>query len=321
MLVNYEQYFDRIVSSLILKGVQERDARILTEELMYAESRGKRSHGLAMLEPSLKRYKNSINDVKIVKDSTTHALIQGTGQPGPIIARFAMDMAVEKAKDAGISIIGVINAAPFMAAGFGVWHAAAYDNMVSIAMSVAKAKVAPFGTRKAILGTNPIAIGFPAKPNPVVLDMAITKMAAADVRSAHSKGISLPEGIAYDKNGNMTTNPADAIDGALIPFGDYKGSGLGILIELLCGALMNVKCGLGNGDMRSMLFIVFRSDLFTDTNTVVQLASQLRKDVATASPGKVYVPGDKGEDLYNRALKDGLFIDDALYQKVEELLR
>jgi len=87
-----------------------------------------------------------------------------------------------------------------------------------------------------LFGTNPLAFGFPTNEEPIIFDMATSPMTWTGLILAKDKGESIPEGIAIDSEGKPTTDPAEAIKGAMFPFDrSYKGSGLGMVVEIMAG--------------------------------------------------------------------------------------
>lgn len=315
MKIKYEDLWNLVNRILISNGLPEDEARPVVDEILFAEARGKTSHGLNMVQVMIKRISKPQTDLIVLKETPTTYLIDGGGKVGPYVAKLAMDKAIEKAKEYGISIAGVRNPSPFMTAGYNAWRAAEKHNIVSINLSVAKSKVAPFGTTKTILGTNPIGFGFPSETHPIVIDMAITKIPAADVKLAKKEGRKLPDNVAFDSEGNTTIDPEAALSGALIPFGGYKGSALGIFVELMCGALLDVKCGLRNGIMRSMLFIAIQGNVFSSFETIKKLSTQLREDVHN-SGNNAHLPGDRADEMFQDVMKNGFIIPDDIYKEI-----
>ena len=323
MLVQYNQLSDLLINCLVTSGAPESEAKIVADEIVFAEARGKGSHGLNMLDTMIKRYKKPHDKLIIVKEDLVSCLIDGKGTAGPVVARFAMDKAIAKATTSGMATVGVRNPSPFLTAGYSAYRAAKSHNLIAIVMSVAKSKVAPFGTRRPIIGTNPIGFAFPAEPYPIVVDMAITKVPAAELEIAKREERKLPPGLAYDSSGNETTDPSAAQNGALIPFGGYKGSALGVIVELMSGAMLEAKCGLRAGDMRGMLFIAIKADLFAPIEQVKRIATLFREDVHLNAhdPKQGCLPGDHAEELYQEALTRGIEVRDSVYQKICEIAK
>jgi LDH2 family malate/lactate/ureidoglycolate dehydrogenase len=110
---------------------------------------------------------------------------------------------------------------------------AAARGLVSFIASNASPWVAPHGASEGRLGTNPICFGFPSADEPIIFDIGTSAIMHAEVLLARRRGSDLPEGAAFDAEGKPTRDPAAALAGAFAAWGGYKGSGLGIVVQLL----------------------------------------------------------------------------------------
>jgi L-2-hydroxycarboxylate dehydrogenase (NAD+) len=218
--------------------------------------------------------------------------------------------------------VAVRNKSPFILAGYTV-RRAAERGFVGITWSVAISKVAPWGSIDPIIGTNPLSLGFPADPQPIVLDLATTKIPAAEIRRADRLGLAIPEGVAVAADGRPTSDPAAALEGAMEPFGEHKGSGIGIMIELLGGALVGAKVGRTVSGPRGMVFVAIDAHLFVDAASLRQAVESFSNELrgSRRRPGfdAVLLPGERGEHLKQKALRDGLDIDDSVYEALVDL--
>ena len=89
------------------------------------------------------------------------------------------------------------------------------------------------GSYEPFLGTNPLAIGIPTAGSPIVFDMATAAIAWYGIILAQAEGETIPEGVAYDSEGRLTTDPTAALAGAIKAFGGYKGAALALIVEVL----------------------------------------------------------------------------------------
>jgi LDH2 family malate/lactate/ureidoglycolate dehydrogenase len=309
MKISIDKLKQILVKILQESGISENESEIVADEIIFGQIRGKKSHGLLMLETMLKRAKKATSEIEIIKEETNFCFMDGGGKLGPVVAQKAMDLSIEKTIKNSFSIVAVRNPSPFLTAGYHVWRAAKNHNLIALNLSVAKSKVAPFGSIEPIFGTNPIGFAFPTKDHPIVIDMSITNIPAAKIKQAIEKNDILPENVAINNKGEYTRDPNEALAGALTTFGGYKGSAIALMVELLAGAFLNEKCGNQNGDMRTMLFITLNSGLFFEPDIVFNNASKLRHDVnsskAIESLG-AKLPGDYANELMDMALKNGI---------------
>ncbi|MEM2394253.1 MAG: Ldh family oxidoreductase [Candidatus Bathyarchaeia archaeon] len=249
-LVKAEDLFNFCVNILKQVGVNEENAKIVADNLVMANLRGVDSHGVARLPTYVERVLRGLIDpqgsIEVVKEHGATALIDAHNNFGQVAAMRAANLAAEKVKTFGVSCVGVRNANHF---GMAAYYAIklAEKKLISIVLSNGPPAIAPWGGKKPMLGTNPLCIGFPASNGAIVLDMAVSVVARGKIRLAALKGEKIPEGWAFDENGNPTTDPAAALKGTLAPIGGPKGYGLTLTLDLLCGLitgssyLQNVK--------------------------------------------------------------------------------
>jgi LDH2 family malate/lactate/ureidoglycolate dehydrogenase len=161
---------------------------------------------------------------------------------GPAASVKALDHALALAREFGIGLVAVGRSTHFGAAGYYARRAAGAD-IVSIVMSNAFKRMAPYGSADVFLGTNPLAIGIPlADHDPFVLDMATSIAAQGRITRAKQLDEEIPFGLAIDPEGRPTRDPAAALAGSLMPVGGAKGSGLALAISLLAVLLAQADC-------------------------------------------------------------------------------
>lgn len=228
-----------MMSALTSTYYSQRQAKLVTQVLLYAELTGKNTQGILKLlgtEP-IQSVKPHYNPKKI-KETKLSALIDGGGNPGALVSQEAMALAIKKAQKHGVGIVGTNNTYSSTGAiGYYAYKAARQD-LIGLVMAGSSASVAPFGSLEPIFGTNPMAFGFPTMNDPIIFDMATAAITWYGLVRAKTLGDKIPNGVAIDKEGNLTTDPAQAMDGAILPFDkSYKGSGLGMVVQLLTGPL------------------------------------------------------------------------------------
>jgi LDH2 family malate/lactate/ureidoglycolate dehydrogenase len=221
-------------------GYSASDAEIITQHLVDAECRGSPMAGLARalsiidhLQESQDQTKSS-KDIKMTSEGPTSVRLDGNNVVGYLVAHRATELAIEKAKASGVAIVG---ANDFWYSGNLAYYAemATKHDMISVIFSNCSPLVAPEGAVEARFGTNPMCIGFPTsqKDRPVIWDIGTSNIMHAQIMRAQRLGISLPEGAAYTEDGQPTTDPAAALNGAMTAWGGHKGSGLAVMIQLL----------------------------------------------------------------------------------------
>ena len=222
---------------LLKTGLSEREAMLVSENLVASNLSGVDTHGLVRIIPYAERVmKLKRSPISIMRETEATALIDGGQNLGQLVSAFAMDKAIEKAKKYGVGIASARNSNHF---GTAAYYAimAAHQEMIGFSATNASARIAPWGGADAIVGNNPFSFAIPGPDFPIVLDMATSSVAAGKIRIAAREGKPIPSEWGMDENGNPTTDPHEALKGLLAPVGGHKGVGLSVIMDLLCGAL------------------------------------------------------------------------------------
>ena len=306
-------------------GVPPGDAAIAAKALVAADLRGVDTHGVIRFSPNAWYVKwlsegsmTARPKVRVISESATTALIDGDRGMGMVIGHRAMEMAIEKAKSAGVAMIGVRNSRHYgMSAYYGMM-ALAHD-MIGIAMTNASRQVVPTFGRDARFGTNPMCFAVPAdKELPFVLDMATTTAAAGKLELAARLGKAIPGGWALDENATQTTDPRMAQKARrLLPLGgtresgSHKGYGLAILVEILCGVLTGTLTALNaNQDPRGHFFGAIGVEFFRPVEEfkkdMDRLIRELKSTPCIEGQERVYVAGEIEFETAAERAKNGI---------------
>lgn len=218
-------------------GLSSKEANDVLDVLIHSNLRGVDTHGIIKIVHYTKRLLGtSRKPVQIINESGTICLVDGGDNLGPIVAKYAMEKAMEKARIQGSGVAIVRNSNHYGTAAYYSLMAA-QQGMLGISMTNASRRVAPWGGIDAIVGNNPWSVAIPGDEFPIVLDMANTVVANGKIRECKLEGKPLPEGWAMDSDGNPTKDPDKALKGTLMPIGGYKGVGISVMVDLICGAL------------------------------------------------------------------------------------
>ena len=235
-------------------GCSNEHANTASVGLIAADLRGIDSHGVARLSGYIRLWEanriNAIPDIQIVHQTPSTAVVDGDAGLGLVIAPFAMQVAIEKAKNVGTGWVSVRNTNHFGIAGHHAMMALEHD-MIGMAMTNASALVAPTFSIERMLGTNPIAVAIPAKLQPAfVADFATTTAANGKLEILQRKNADTPSGWVQDKEGNPSTD-ANILkkQGALLPLGSdrehgsHKGYALGSIVDIFSAVLSGASYG------------------------------------------------------------------------------
>ena len=318
----------KMVEVILTKyNYNQEEIKVISEVLMYAQLRGNNQGIVKLINKSFAKSENA-GEIEMLERTKLSALINGNHNSGMVVIKKAMDKAIEMAKEHGFGIVGTNNTTSSTGAIGYYASEIAKQGLMGFVFAGSPETVNTHGSFQPIFGTNPLAIGMPSNGEPVVLDMATAAMAFYGLIEASTAGKKIPEDIAYDKDGNLTTDPNLALDGAIRPFDkSYKGAGLAMMVEILTGPLVAASF-TGIGDTASNwgnLIYVIDPNLLVDTEIFKTQVSQMIEKVKSTKklPGveEIFVPGEKGNRLTQKCLDaDEIEIEDNLYNKLKEVM-
>jgi LDH2 family malate/lactate/ureidoglycolate dehydrogenase len=225
----------------------------VAETLVWTSLRGVDSHGVARVPVYAERLRSGVLNGRprpsVVRRDGAVAVVDGDHGPGQVAAVVATDLSIELARQHGVGVVSVRRSGHYGAAGFYAIRAAE-AGLIGVSMTNTEPLVIPYGGVEPALGTNPIAFAAPAGDGTVFdLDMATSQVAINRINNARDEGRPIPEGWGVDEQGEPTTDPA-AVKSA-VPLGGYKGYGLALMVEVLCGVLAGSGVRYGVGDLYS----------------------------------------------------------------------
>jgi LDH2 family malate/lactate/ureidoglycolate dehydrogenase len=229
-------------------GVSSEDAALVTDSLIEANLRGVDTHGITrVLGAYVRRLQggavNPRTELATLRESPSTALIDCRNSLGQVSAHHAMRLAIAKARATGVAFTATTHSSHYGAAAYWAMMALP-EGMVGLSATNALPTFAPTGGRTPMLGTNPFAIAIPAgRELPMVLDMATTVVARGRIILHAKQDKPLEPGWAYDAEGRPTTDPHAALKGLLAPIGGYKGYGIALAVDMLCGVMTGANFG------------------------------------------------------------------------------
>lgn len=317
---------EKIVNKVLSKqGYNQKESKIISGMLMYAQLRGNNQGIVKLIGKGIPKNSSS-EKFQIEKETKLSARINGGLDAGALVMKKAMDLAVSKAKTHGFGIVGT-NHTYTSTGAIGYWaKQIAQEGLIGFVFAGSPETVATYGSYQPIFGTNPLAIGVPTDKDPLVLDMATAAMAYYGLIEAKTEGRTIPVNTAYDKNGKITTNPASAMDGAILTFDrSYKGAGLSMIVEILTGPLVGGSfTGFGDTSHNwgNLIFII-DPEILTDVKefkkSVSQLITKIKSTKKLPGVGEIFVAGERGNKLAQKRLKAGrIEIQDNLYKELQK---
>lgn len=318
-------------------GANEPNAVAVAQHLVLANLCGVDTHGVCHVAGYVKDIREGLIVPtawpEVHQETASTALVSGHWTFGQTGARFAMEVAIEKAKAENVAIVSLVQTHHIGRLGHYV-EMAAGDGLISMVWAggygAENPAAMPYGGRQPLLHTNPIAMGFPAGDEPpMMFDFATTGLAGVKVLTAHNQKQQLPPGYIVDRQGNPTTNPADFYDGGgHLPFGEHKGYAVMMAAEFL-GRIFSGADALADPDRggpimrrQGVTLIVFRADLFQTLDDYATRVDELERKTREILPApgftEVLVPGDPERRTQATRERDGIPIEDELWHSIVE---
>jgi L-2-hydroxycarboxylate dehydrogenase (NAD+) len=320
-----------IVTEILKKmNVSDEDACIVADVTVDADLKGFSSHGIGRFPQYIRGLKAGTIDpeaeITIEKETVSMALLNGNHKFGHVVTYTAMEIAIEKAKETGVGVVGVHGSNHFGVAGY-YSDMAIMQDMIGIVFANTEPAVAPIGGKEPIIGTNPIAIGIPSNAHYVSVDMATSASARGKLLEAKRKGEKIPENVALDVDGNPTIDPEAALKGSILPFGAHKGYALSFMIEIIAGPLVKAAFGkhvTGTANPEELctkgdLVIAIDPSKFSDIETFKEQVDEFISEVKGS--GNVFIPGDMEVRNIKDRKENGISIDAILMDQIKEIAK
>ncbi len=331
-------------------GVPEEHASICADVLIESDKRGIDSHGIGRLKPIyIDRIRegiiNPMTDIRVIKEGLTTAVLDGNNGMGQVVSKYAMQLAIDKAKTYGLGMVAVRNSNHYGIAGYYATMATE-QGLIGITGTNARPSIAPtFGVEN-MLGTNPLTFGIPTdEAFPFVLDCATSITQRGKIEVYQRLGKTLPEGWVIGQEGEARTDTeqvlVDLVTGgaALTPLGGigdvlggYKGYGYATVVEVLSaalqgGAFLKALSGVHDGQKvpyaLGHFFMAIDVEAFTTLESFKKIAGDIMRALRNSqkAPGydRIYTAGEKEYVAYQERLNTGVPINEPLEKDIEKL--
>ena len=327
-----------VVAALQSTGVAQTQATIAADALVTTDAMGVFTHGTKLLAGYLKKLQGGgyapTATPEIIRQGPGWAVVDGHSGLGQLGCHAAMQVAIEKARNVGIAYVGLVNTGHIGAAGYFAAQAARQGFIAMITGNDIPSVAAP-GSRKAVLGSNPIAYAVPVSGgDPILLDIATAAVAGGKVYAAIQRGESIPDTWLIGPDGHPTTDGKLYPDHvALAPMAGHKGYGFGLWCEILSAILPG---GHSTWDVGSWIFdpasrpswhnaSIIVMDTAVIAATQAEFDTRLRKlinEIHAALPAdgveKVILPGEREWACYHRARGSGISLPADVLAKLAE---
>ncbi len=329
------QELKRFCTDAFLKfGFNEQECDIIVDVLLTSDLYGIESHGMQRLVRYHKGIEKGLIKVdakpEIVFETPVSAVIEGNDGMGQLLGHKAMSIAIEKAKKTGMAIVSVRNSNHYGIAGYYA-KMACKEGLIGMSMTNSEAIMVPTFARKAMLGSNPIAIAMPAEPYDFFFDASTTVVTRGKLEIYNKLDKPLPDMWALDKNGKGTSDASDVLKnivakagGGIMPLGgeteqsgSHKGYGYGMFCEIFCSILSmgltsnHTHIGSKGGTCHG--FIAINPEVFGDAAAIKEHLSTFLKELREAPKAegqeRIYTHGEKEVFAYKDRMENGIDVN------------
>jgi delta1-piperideine-2-carboxylate reductase len=303
-------------------GLTAEEAAAVADITIWTELTGYPQIGLARL-PRLAEYVRRVDrePFRVERDAPSSAHLEAGRALGYVTALKMVELCAAKVQATGIGMV--------TANGSGLTGRNAYyverlaeRGWVALMVNNFPAVVAPHGAAEALFGTNPLSVAMPTTGAPMVVDISVATLIDADLRFHRLEGRPLPEGLAFDAEGNATRDAAAALGGAVKAFGEHRGSALALAIQAL-GVLAGSPPVPSVPDESGIFLLAFAPSLFGDPDAMAARLTDLLDRVRSARPADpdvpVRVPNDRALASMEAVRARGIAVSDELAAALEAL--
>ena len=320
-------------------GVPDDQAEIVSDSLIEADLRGVASHGVNLVALYVSRIRAGSmqprTEIRVVEDKGATLRLDGGLGPGQVAGIHAIDQAIDRALQHGVTAVSVRESTHLGALGYYTLRAAE-RGIFAMAFQNGPTVVPPFGGITPLFSTNPFSYAIPAgQEAPVVLDMATTAVAGNKLILARKRGEAIPLGWAADEDGVPTTDPMRASPERLQWFGGHKGFGIAFLVEILAGVLTNSSFGrtehsasnfVGKERVaKGYLFLSLDVDRFLPLADFRQRVDELIRDMRSCETAegveRIYAPGEIEHLQRLENLRTGIPVAESVILELESFGR
>ncbi|UYO93137.1 Ldh family oxidoreductase [Pollutimonas sp. M17] len=319
-------------------GLSDTDAALIAKSLVQADLWNHQSHGVLRMPWYWERLRrgsmSQSTRIEVVRSKGAVAVLDAQDGVGQVVAKHAMDLAIEKAKAHGVAAVTVRNSNHF---GTLMYYTrmATEAGCIAFLTSNGGPAMAPWGgAKRKIIGTNPWSIAAPAAGRPpIMLDMANTGVARGKIYLARQRREPIPLGWALDADGAPTTDPEAAINGIILPMAHHKGYAIAALMDVLAGVLSGAQFLSGvNGpyhyDKRSGVghfLTVYDIEAFMDRAEfdarMERFITEIKAQPLAQGFDEIFYPGEMEALAAERHLREGLRLPEDTWSDLAEVAR
>lgn len=342
----YEKLNSFCIDAFKAMGYNEDESKIISDVLLTSDLYGIESHGISRIIRYSKTVEKGLVDTsakaEIIKETPVSCVIDAHKCMGQLASHLAMEKAIEKAKTTGVGISVVRNSNHYGIAGYYA-KMACNEGLMGLCMTNSEAIMVPTYARKAALGSNPLAIAFPAEPYDFLFDASTTVVTRGKLEIYNKKGEPVPDGWALDAKGSATNDAQDVLlniankrGGGITPLGGltevlggHKGYGYGMLVEIFCSILSGGSTSNhtfeGNSTGICHSFIAINPDIFGNRDEIKarfsKFLQELRDMPLAENAERIYTHGEKEVEAMEYNLANGILINDVTLGEMDDIAK
>ena len=343
---SYEQLKTFCTDAFLKFGFTAEESAIIVDVLLTSDLYGIESHGMQRLVRYHKGIEKGLIKIdakpEIVFETPVSAVIEGHDGMGQLLGHYAMNIAIAKAKQSGMAIVTVRNSNHYGIAGYYA-KMACKEGLIGMSMTNSEAIMVPTFGKKAMLGSNPIAIAMPAEPYDFFFDSSTTVVTRGKLEIYNKLGKPLPEGWALDANGKGTTNAGEVLKnivakagGGIMPLGgeteqtgSHKGYGYGMFCEIftsiLSMGLTSNHTHIGGKGGTCHGFVAINPAVFGDPDAIREhlstLLRELRESPKADGQERIYTHGEKEVFACADRMKNGIAVNSGTVAEMVDLCK
>ena len=316
---------------LVQAGVDAEDAELAAEGLVRADARGFKTHGLARLPNYLEKFTSGALTAGVepfIQRNGAFIRYDARNTLGQICGPRAVGATINLARQQPVAVCQLVNAGHLGALGINLLPAAE-AGMVALMFQATPPIIGIPGAQAPLIGNNPLAMAAPRENGPpIVVDFACCMAARGNILLAARDGTPIPEGWALDRQGRGTTDPDEALLGALLPFGGHKGIALAMIVEILAGSLAggefqsslnqgkSVKSGVGG---LSALILIFNPAAMQGRTSYAAHVEAWTTHYQTQGGGAARIPGHRAHQEELQANQRGVVLLQTIVSELIEI--
>ncbi len=305
-------------------GFSPEEADTIATHLVDASAWGYEFAGLPRIlviaeRPELQKPRQPL---QIVKETPVSAMLDGGNQVGYITLNTVAQIAIEKVRNSGMAIVGLRNSWFAGRNGFYL-EKIARAGFAAVYFGSSTPTVVPPGAARKALGTNPLAIALPGKPQPFIFDMGTSSVMSGELLLKAMLNEELPEAVGIDRHGRSTRKASELLEGGVFPFGGHKGYGLSLAIQSL-GLLAGARFRNGELSDFGYLLIAFDPDLLMPaeqfTTELEALFSSIKALPRQEGAGEIRIPSERGFQEREIRKAQGILVNKQVLARLQKIL-